>query len=67
MNGPLHRNWDYYRNRYQRDRGLKIDFVLASPSLAARVTSASIDRAERDPDTGSASPSDHAPVLVALT
>ena len=59
--------WDYYRQRFERDRGLKIDFVVGSPSFAARVTGASIDRSERDPHTGAASsPSDHAPVIVEL-
>lgn len=59
--------WDYYRQRFERDRGLKIDFVLGSPSFAERVTGAFIDRAERDPNTGAAtSPSDHAPVIVDL-
>ncbi|MCX6402176.1 MAG: exodeoxyribonuclease III [Propionibacteriales bacterium] len=64
---PGYTYWDYYRNRYQRDRGLKIDFVLGSPAFANRVTGASIDRLERDPDAGVAtSPSDHAPVIVDL-
>jgi exodeoxyribonuclease-3 len=58
--------WDYYRQRFERDRGLKIDFVVASPSLAGRVTGAFIDRDERDPAQGSGSPSDHAPVVVDL-
>lgn len=59
--------WDYYRQRFERDRGLKIDFAVASPSFASRVTGAFIDRAERDPNTGAAtSPSDHAPVIVEL-
>ena len=63
---PGYTYWDYYRQRFERDRGLKIDFVLASPSLAARVTGAFIDREERDPAQGSGSPSDHAPVVVDL-
>jgi exodeoxyribonuclease III len=58
--------WDYYRQRFERDRGLKIDFVVASPSLARRVTGAFIDRDERDPAQGTGSPSDHAPVVVDL-
>ncbi len=61
---PGYTYWDYYRQRFERDRGLKIDFMLASPSLAPRVTSASIDRDERDPAQGEGSPSDHAPVIV---
>jgi len=63
---PGYTYWDYYRQRFERDRGLKIDFVLGSPSLASRVNHAFIDRDERDPAQGSASPSDHAPVIVDL-
>jgi exodeoxyribonuclease III len=63
---PGYTYWDYYRQRFERDRGLKIDFALASPSTAARVTGAFIDRDERDPAQGSGSPSDHAPVVVDL-
>jgi exodeoxyribonuclease-3 len=54
--------WDYYRQRFERNRGMTIDFVLASPSLAARVTHAFVDREER----AGAGASDHAPVLVDL-
>ncbi|QBR93662.1 exodeoxyribonuclease III [Nocardioides euryhalodurans] len=60
---PGYTYWDYYRQRFERDRGLKIDFVLGSPSLAERVTGAFIDRDERA-GTGA---SDHAPVVVDLT
>ena len=48
--------WDYYRQRFERNRGMRIDFVLGSPPLAHRVTGASIDRDERA-GTGA---SDHA-------
>ncbi len=57
---PGYTYWDYYRARFERDRGLKIDFVLATPSLAGRVTGAFVDREERA-GTGA---SDHAPVIV---
>jgi exodeoxyribonuclease-3 len=59
---PGYTYWDYYRQRFERDRGLKIDFVVASPPLAGRVTGAFIDREERA-GTGA---SDHAPVVVDL-
>ena len=26
--------WDYYRQRFERNRGMRIDFVLGNPSLA---------------------------------
>ena len=54
--------WDYYRQRFERNRGMRIDFVLGSPSLGSRVTHAFIDRDERA-GTGA---SDHAPVVVDL-
>jgi exodeoxyribonuclease-3 len=61
--GPeVYTYWDYYRQRFERNRGLRIDFVLASPALAARVTGALIDREER----AGKGASDHAPVIVDL-
>ena len=59
---PGYTYWDYYRQRFERDRGLKIDFVLGSPALADRVTGAFIDREER----AGQGASDHAPVVVDL-
>ncbi len=59
--GPdVYTYWDYYRQRFERNRGMRIDFLLGSPSLQARVTGAFIDRDERA-GTGA---SDHAPVVV---
>ena len=54
--------WDYYRQRFERNRGMRIDFVLGSPTLAKRVTGAFIDRDER----AGKGASDHAPVIVDL-
>jgi exodeoxyribonuclease-3 len=54
--------WDYYRQRFERNRGMRIDFLLASPALADRVTGAFVDREER----GIKGSSDHAPVVVDL-
>jgi exodeoxyribonuclease-3 len=62
--GPdVYTYWDYYRSRSQRNRGLRIDFALCSPPLAARVTGAFIDREERLDET-KPGPSDHAPVII---
>ena len=55
--------WDYYRQRFERNRGMRIDFVLGSPPFADRVTGAFVDRDERA-GTGA---SDHAPVVVDLS
>jgi exodeoxyribonuclease-3 len=54
--------WDYYRQRFERNRGMRIDFLLASPALAERVTGAFVDRDER----AAKGTSDHAPVIVEL-
>ncbi len=61
--GPgVYTYWDYTQLRFPKKEGMRIDFVLASPALAARVTGASIDREERKGKGAS----DHAPVLVEL-
>ena len=61
--GPgVYTYWDYTALRFPKRQGMRIDFILASPKLAARVADAQIVREERK---GKA-PSDHAPVLVDL-
>jgi exodeoxyribonuclease III len=61
--GPeVYTYWDYYRQRFERNRGMRIDFVLGSPGLAKRVSGAFIDRDER----AGQGASDHAPVIVDL-
>jgi exodeoxyribonuclease-3 len=54
--------WDYFRNAYARDAGLRIDHLLLSPALAARLVGAGVDRPVRGWDRAS----DHAPVWVDL-
>lgn len=54
--------WDYTQLRFPKKQGMRIDFALASPALAARVSDAAIDREERKGKGAS----DHAPVLVTL-
>lgn len=61
--GPgVYTYWDYKRLAFPRREGMRIDFALCSPSLAARVTLASIDRQERKGKGAS----DHAPVILDL-
>jgi exodeoxyribonuclease-3 len=61
--GPgVYTYWDYQQLRFPKKQGMRIDFVLGSPALAARVDGAVIDREERK-GTGA---SDHAPVVVQL-
>jgi exodeoxyribonuclease-3 len=54
--------WDYFRNAYGRDAGLRIDHLLLSPSLAPALKAAGVDREVR----GGEKPSDHAPVWIEL-
>jgi exodeoxyribonuclease III len=54
--------WDYFRNHYARDRGLRIDHLLLSPSAAARLQTAGVSREVR----GWEKASDHAPTWVTL-
>jgi exodeoxyribonuclease III len=54
--------WDYRRNRWQRNAGLRIDHLLFSKPLAKRLTAAGVDRELRGADEAS----DHAPVWAEL-
>ena len=54
--------WDYFRNAYSRDAGLRIDHFLLSPQVAKRLVSAGVDREVR----GWEKTSDHAPVWIEL-
>lgn len=54
--------WDYRRGDFHEGRGMRIDLVLASSSVADRVEWVLIDRNARK----GKSPSDHAPVVVDL-
>jgi exodeoxyribonuclease-3 len=60
--------WDYTQLRFPKRQGMRIDFILGSAALAARVAHAEIARDERKPGKkGTPAPSDHAPVLVDLS
>lgn len=54
--------WDYQRLRFPKKQGMRIDFILGSPAVVARVNGAMIDREERKGKGAS----DHAPVIVDL-
>ena len=56
--GGLFSWWDYRMLSFPKNRGLRIDAILASKSLARRCTAAGIDREMRK----GKEPSDHAPV-----
>ena len=54
--------WDYFRNAFARDAGLRIDHHLLNAAASARLRSAGVDRSVRSlPKT-----SDHAPVWIEL-
>ena len=54
--------WDYKRNRWPRDAGLRLDHLLLSPALAPRLAKAGVDKKIRGEDGAS----DHAPAWVVL-
>lgn len=54
--------WDYKRNRWPRDSGLRLDHLLLSPALAPRLAKAGVDKNIRGEDGAS----DHAPAWVVL-
>jgi exodeoxyribonuclease-3 len=54
--------WDYRAGMFHQDLGMRIDLILASSPVAARVAAAWVDRAARK----GTKPSDHAPVIVDL-
>lgn len=54
--------WDYFRNAYGRDAGLRIDHLLLSPDVARRLEASGVDRAVR----GREKASDHAPTWIVL-
>jgi exodeoxyribonuclease III len=55
--------WDYFRNAFGRNAGLRIDHLLLSPPLADRLVDAQVDVAVR----GWEKSSDHAPVWIELS
>jgi exodeoxyribonuclease-3 len=54
--------WDYFRNAYGRDAGLRIDHFLLNPQLDKRLLAAGVDRHVR----GWEKTSDHGPVWITL-
>ncbi|MFC0677625.1 exodeoxyribonuclease III [Lysobacter korlensis] len=54
--------WDYFRDHWPRNAGLRIDHLLLGNGLASRLIDADVDRWVRDRP----SPSDHAPTWVRL-
>ena len=59
---PLYTFWDYLRNRWPRDAGLRIDHLLLSRPLADTLSASGVDKDVR----GWEHASDHAPVWLEL-
>ena len=59
---PMYTYWDYMRNRWARDAGLRIDHLLLNADVAKRLEDAGVDKAVR----GRPGASDHAPAWIVL-
>ncbi len=55
--------WDYFRNAYGRDAGLRIDHFLLSPALTSKLIAAGVSKNVR----GWEKSSDHAPVWIEIS
>ncbi len=60
--GPLWTFWGYLRNRWNNDKGMRLDHVLLSPGVAPRLGAAGVSRMTR----AEAGASDHAPAWIDL-
>ena len=54
--------WDYFRNAFERDHGIRIDHVFLSPQAADKLERSEVHKHVR----GREKPSDHVPVVVTL-
>ena len=59
---PMYTFWDYKRNRWERDAGLRLDHLLLNAKAARRLADAGVDREVR----GIEGASDHAPAWITL-
>lgn len=61
-NERIYTFWDYFRNAFARNAGLRIDHLLLSPNLETRLMAAGVDRDVRAKEKAS----DHAPTWIQL-
>jgi exodeoxyribonuclease-3 len=54
--------WDYFRQAFEHNRGIRIDHFLLSPSVAERLRACEIDKGPR----ALPKPSDHTPIVLTL-
>jgi exodeoxyribonuclease-3 len=59
---PLWTFWDYKFERWQKDKGMRLDHFLLSPNLSVRLVDGGVDRWAR----GQENTSDHAPTWIML-
>ena len=62
-NDRIYTFWDYFRDAYGRNAGLRIDHFLLNKNIAGRLTAATVDKDVR----GWKGVSDHAPVWIGLS
>ena len=60
--GPLWTFWDYKFERWQKDKGMRLDHFLLSPNLSDKLVDGGVDRWAR----GQENASDHAPTWIEL-
>lgn len=60
--GPLWTFWDYEYERWQKDKGMRLDHLLLSPTISGRLQEGGVDRWVR----GEMNASDHAPAWILL-
>jgi exodeoxyribonuclease-3 len=60
--GPIWTFWDYKRERWPADKGMRLDHLLLSPELSERLVDGGVDRWVR----GEENASDHAPAWITL-
>jgi exodeoxyribonuclease-3 len=54
--------WDYFRQAFEHNRGIRIDHFLLCPTLTKRLQRCDIDKEPRRQEK----PSDHTPIVIAL-
>ncbi len=60
--GPLWTFWDYKHDRWQADKGMRLDHILLSPGISERLVQGGVDRWTR----GVENASDHAPAWITV-
>ena len=61
--GGLFTFWDYFRQAFEHNRGIRIDHFLLSPKLGHRLRACEIDKGPRALER----PSDHTPIVLELS